>query len=115
MENISRGPTYGDFVNILTEGLMQDNMVTRLRSTRVQTPLSPSFKCNVLRESLSVDRQSKYSLRNTKEKGVVCNLCISLVNPKKAGEQLRGAFSVKSHTNILYTHKKTFNKFTAHI
>jgi hypothetical protein len=34
---------------------MQDNTVARPQSTRVQTSLYPSFKCNVLRESLSVD------------------------------------------------------------
>ncbi len=27
MENISRGPIFGDFVTILTEGSMQDNTV----------------------------------------------------------------------------------------
>jgi hypothetical protein len=37
---------------------MQDVTVARLQSTRVQTPLSPSFKCNVLRESFSVDSQT---------------------------------------------------------
>jgi hypothetical protein len=63
MENISRG----DFVTIRTEGTMQDVTVARLQSTRVQTSLSPSFKCNVLRESLSVDSkiflaQQTYSL-----------------------------------------------------
>ncbi len=42
MENISRGPTYEDFVTILTEGSMQDNIVARLQST-VQTPLSLLF------------------------------------------------------------------------
>ncbi len=58
MENISRGSTFGDFVTIRTEGSMEDVTVARLQSTRVQTPLSPSFKCNVLRESLSVDSQN---------------------------------------------------------
>ncbi len=43
MENISRGPIFGDFVNIRTEGSMQDVMVARPRSTRVQTPLSHLF------------------------------------------------------------------------
>jgi hypothetical protein len=43
MENISIGPTFGDFVIILTEGSMQDIAVTRLRRTRVQTPLSSLF------------------------------------------------------------------------
>jgi hypothetical protein len=31
MENISRGPTFGDFVTILTERSMQDVMVERSR------------------------------------------------------------------------------------
>jgi hypothetical protein len=30
MENISRGPNFGDFVTILTEGSMQDNTVARV-------------------------------------------------------------------------------------
>ncbi len=68
MKNISRGPTYGDSVTILTEGSMQDITVARLQSTRVQTGSPPSINCNVLRESL---RTVKYILRNTKEKGVV--------------------------------------------
>jgi hypothetical protein len=58
MENISRGSGFGDFVTIRTEVSMQDVTVARLHSTRVQTPLSPPFKCIVLRESLSVDSQS---------------------------------------------------------
>jgi hypothetical protein len=37
---------------------MQDVTVARLQSIRVPTPLSPSFKCNVLRESFSVDSQN---------------------------------------------------------
>jgi hypothetical protein len=43
MENISRGPTFGNFVTICTEASMQDITVARLQSTRVQTPLSPLF------------------------------------------------------------------------
>jgi hypothetical protein len=39
MENISGGPTFGDFVTILTEYRIEDNTVARLLSTRVQTPL----------------------------------------------------------------------------
>jgi hypothetical protein len=60
MENICRGLIYGDFVTIFTEGSMQDNRVARLQSARVQTPLSPSIKCNdnVLRENLSEDSQN---------------------------------------------------------
>jgi hypothetical protein len=52
IENISRG----GIVTIRTERSMQDVMVARLQSTRVQTP--PSIQCNVLRESLSVDSQN---------------------------------------------------------
>jgi hypothetical protein len=37
---------------------MQDVSVARLQSTRVSLPSPPSFKCNVLRESLSVDSQN---------------------------------------------------------
>jgi hypothetical protein len=43
MENISRGPTFGDFVTIRTERSMQDVSVASLLSTRAQTPLSPFF------------------------------------------------------------------------
>ncbi len=60
MENISRGPpTFGDFVSILTERSMQDVTAARTQTTRVQTPLSPpSFKFNVLCESLSMGTQN---------------------------------------------------------
>jgi hypothetical protein len=37
---------------------MKDNTVARLQSTRVQTPLSLSIECNVLRKSLSGDSQN---------------------------------------------------------
>ncbi len=37
MENISRGPIFGDFVTIRTERSMPDITVTRLQSTRVLT------------------------------------------------------------------------------
>ncbi len=44
MVNLSRGPTLGDFVTILTEGSMQDVTVARLQSTRVPTDsLSPVY------------------------------------------------------------------------
>jgi hypothetical protein len=43
-ENISRGgPTIGEFCRYLYRGLMQDNTVARLQSTRVQTPISPLY------------------------------------------------------------------------
>jgi hypothetical protein len=40
MKNISRGPTYGDFVTLRTEASMQD---ITLQSTRVQTPPLPTL------------------------------------------------------------------------
>jgi hypothetical protein len=56
-------------------------MTSWLQDYRVQEyslPSPPSFKCNVLRESLSADNQNIF-LRNIKEKGVVGNLYICLV------------------------------------
>jgi hypothetical protein len=53
--------TFGDFVTSSShrEGSMQDVLVARLQSPRVyRLPSSLSFKCNVLRESLSVDSQN---------------------------------------------------------
>jgi hypothetical protein len=44
MENKIRGPTFGDFVTILTERSMQDVTVARLQTTKVQTPLSSLFQ-----------------------------------------------------------------------
>ncbi len=41
IETISRGPTFGDFVTILTEGSMQNNTVAGLQSTRVLRTYSP--------------------------------------------------------------------------
>jgi hypothetical protein len=60
MENISKDSTFGDFVTIRTEGSMQDVSVTRQQSTvqEYRLPSPPSFKCSVLRESLSVDSQN---------------------------------------------------------
>ena len=55
MEKKSRGPTFGDFVTIRTEGSMHDVTVARL-GTKVKTPLS--FKCTVLHESVSEDSQN---------------------------------------------------------
>jgi hypothetical protein len=43
MENISRGPTFGDFDTIRTEASMQDVTVARLQSLRVKAPLSTLF------------------------------------------------------------------------
>jgi hypothetical protein len=62
MQNIRRGPSHlrgGDFVTIHTEALMQDITVARLLQVQEYTLFStPSFKCNVLRESLSVDSRN---------------------------------------------------------
>jgi hypothetical protein len=60
MENISKGTNFGDFVTIRTKASMQDITVARLQSTvqEKRLPSPPSFKCNVLRESLSVDSQN---------------------------------------------------------
>jgi hypothetical protein len=41
MENLSRGPIFGDFVTIRTEASMKDVTVSRLQSTREQR--LPSF------------------------------------------------------------------------
>ncbi len=69
MDNVSRGPTFGDFVTILREGCMQDITIARLHSTRVQSPLSPSIKCNVLRKSLSEDSQNISCATLSKRRG----------------------------------------------
>jgi hypothetical protein len=60
MENISRGPTFGDFVTIRSEVSMQDVTVARLQTKRVQTSLSPLFYMwwGTAWESLSVDSQN---------------------------------------------------------
>jgi hypothetical protein len=59
---------------------------SQLQDYRVQEyrlPCPSSFKCKCT-ASESLCRQSKYSLRNTKDKGVVGNLCISLAPAKVA-------------------------------
>ncbi len=48
VENISRGPTFGDFVTILTEGSMQDNTVARLQSIQEYRLPSPPSIVNVM-------------------------------------------------------------------
>ncbi len=53
---ISRGPTFRYFVNIRTEASMQDVTVARQQEYKLPSP--PTFKYNVLRESLSVDSQN---------------------------------------------------------
>ncbi len=48
MENISSGPTLGDFVTIFAKGSMQDFKVARLQNTKVYRLPSPtSNKCKV--------------------------------------------------------------------
>jgi hypothetical protein len=94
MENISRGPTFGDFVTIRTERSIQDVTVSRLQSTRVleKTTLSPFFKCNVLRESLFVDSQ------NIPCAGVVGNLCRS--DLMLSGDPVLGHVDVDNRTGL---------------
>ncbi len=85
MENISRGPpTFGDFVTIRTDWSIEDVVAKRTnklelrrlekrssigrlatmslfqdyRVTEYRLPSPPSFRCNVMRESLSVDSQN---------------------------------------------------------
>jgi len=41
MENISRGPTFGDFVTVRTEASMQDITVARLQSKEYRLPFPP--------------------------------------------------------------------------
>jgi hypothetical protein len=43
MENINRGPIFGDFVTILTKGSMQDVTVARLQSTGTYQSIEYSF------------------------------------------------------------------------
>ncbi len=79
MQNISRGPTFRDFVTIRTERSMQDVTVSckTVQSTGVQTP--PSSRCNVLRESRSVDFEN-IPCATLKRRGVVSNfyLCANV-------------------------------------
>ncbi len=64
---------------------MQDVTVARLQSIlRVKTPHSPSFKCNVLRVSLSVGSQN-IPCATLKRKGVVGNLYISGRHTERGG------------------------------
>ncbi len=48
MENISRGPIFGDFVTIRAEASMQDITVARLQSTRVYCRLLSAPLLNVM-------------------------------------------------------------------
>jgi hypothetical protein len=96
--NTSGGPTFGDFFTILTDGSMQDN--TPLQDYRVQEYrlLSPpSIKCNVLRGSLSEDSQN-IPCTTLKRRGVLGNLCISLLDTYDRGT----AFSVFRRIRSLF-------------
>jgi hypothetical protein len=77
MENKGTGPTFGDFVAILIDGLMQDNTVTRLhveyKSTDSHLPL---IKCDVL--CLSEESQN-IPCAKLKRRGA--NFYLSLVFP----------------------------------
>jgi hypothetical protein len=68
MENISKGPTFGDFVTIRTEASMQDATVARLQSTRVQTPYLPTLFNAMYCVRVSLWTVTVF-LRNTKEIG----------------------------------------------
>jgi hypothetical protein len=60
MENISRGPSFGDFVTILTMQRGVDAGHHGFKTTEYKSTDSPppSMKCNVLLESLSEDSQN---------------------------------------------------------
>ncbi len=58
MENISRGPTFRDFVTIHTEGRCRTTWLQDYRVQEYRPPSPPFIKCNVLRESLSEDSQN---------------------------------------------------------
>ncbi len=53
-------PTFVDFVTILTEASMHHAGRHSCKIKEYRLPSPPSFKCNVLRESLSVDSQNIY-------------------------------------------------------
>jgi hypothetical protein len=74
MENISRGPPLGNFVTIRTEGSMRNITIASTEYKSTESPLLNVMYC--VRVSLWI--VNKYSLRNTREKGVMGNLCISL-------------------------------------
>jgi hypothetical protein len=77
MENISRGPTFGDFVTIHTRtSQLQDH---RVKEYRLPSPplLNAMYCVRIFLWTV------KYSLRNTKVKGVGGNLCIFLLRTKE--------------------------------
>jgi hypothetical protein len=57
MENISRGPTFGDLSLYAQRGQCRTSWLQDFRVQEFRLPSPPSSKCNVLRESLSVDSQ----------------------------------------------------------
>ncbi len=72
MENISRGPTFGDFVTIRTDDAGRHSCkTTEYKST--DSPFAPSFKYNVLCENLSMDSQ-KIPCPTLKRRGSCGNL-----------------------------------------
>ncbi len=82
MENISRGTAFGDFVTIRIRTEVDAGRpgckTTEYKRTDSPKDLPlPPFKCNVLRESLSVYSQN-IPCATLKRWGFVGNLCISL-------------------------------------
>jgi hypothetical protein len=100
MENISRGPFCGYFVTILTKGSFHDITAAKLEGTRVQTPLSSSIKCNVLRESLSEDSQNILKRRGSWVISVYLwiGLCHQPREPSVRGE--RAPYSTLSPSQV---------------
>jgi hypothetical protein len=93
MENISRGPIFG-FLSLSAP--RRRCRTLQLHDYRVQEnrlPCPPSFKCKCT-ASESLCGQSKYSMPNTKDKGVVGNLCISLA-PAKMALNLNFVFPIR--------------------
>ncbi len=95
MENLSRGPTFGDFVTLRTErdAGRHGCKITEYKSTESTDSSLPPL-LNVMycvRISLWTVTISLF-LRNTKEKGVVSNLCISLFSSKRVPGQRKRRF-----------------------
>ncbi len=58
MENISRGPTFGYLSLSASRRRCRTSQLQDYTVREYRLPSPPSFKCNVLRESLSVDSQN---------------------------------------------------------
>ncbi len=104
MENISRGPTFRDFVTIHTEGRSR---ITWLQDYRVQDyrpPSLPFIKCKVVRESLSEDSQNIPCATLNKEKGVVCNLYLSLVDSYQRKVSMQAVVYIEHTTKQISTY-----------